>query len=110
MNPETTEYVTCSCCGKHIADTPGENLDFASRGQDTGYGHCRECFGQPPIKGEDEAAVKQRLGWAGRTFYESRFTTLRNALNADNQAKWDKCIYGKKVLIIAGLIEKGAMI
>jgi len=114
MDETTSEYVTCSCCGKGIADTPEENLDHATRGQDTGYGNCRECFGEPPAKGErvtmDEATVKRRLGWAGRTFYESRFDTVRKSLTPDNQAKWDACAYGKKVLIISQLIEKGRAI
>jgi hypothetical protein len=102
--------VTCSCCGKYIADTPEENLDFETRGQDAGYGHCRECFGEPTVKGTDEAAVKKRLGWAGQIFYESRFDTVRKALNPENQSKWDKCSYAKKVLLIGQMIEKGQMI
>lgn len=111
MKPETTvEYVTCSCCGKHVADTPEENGDFNERGQDTGYGHCRECFGDPSVKGTYDESVKQRLGWAGRTFFEARFDRVRKALNPENQAKWDKCSYAKKVAVIGQMIEKGNMI
>jgi hypothetical protein len=111
------DWVICSCCGHHIPDTPERNRDFHERGQDTGYGRCTECFGEPPPAGapgkgllEDDEAVKKRLGWAGRTFYEARFDTICKALKPEQQADWDTKSYGKKVLIVGKFIEKGYMI
>jgi len=106
----TGEWVTCSCCGKDMHDTPEENLDFNERGQDTGYGHCRECFGEPEAKGTSEAAVKRRLGWAGKVFYETRFESLAKALKPEQRAKFEAMPYSKKVVIIGKMIEKGYMV
>jgi hypothetical protein len=115
--PEYTgEWVTCSCCGKDVHDTPETNRDFEERGQDTGYGHCTDCFGERTRdKGRlvgpvTEAIVKRRLGWAGRVFYETRFETLAKALSGEAREKFEAMPYPKKVTIIARMIEKGFMV
>lgn len=134
MNYEKTrndgdEILTCTCCGTGIHDTPEEN---ASHGEepyphDTGFGACRECFGEEvveesaserPIRARrpkkasemTDAEFKRSLGWAGRTFYEARFEALEKSLNEANREKFAKLPYKKKVAVVAGLVEKGAMI
>lgn len=115
--PQTTEreWVQCSCCGKDVLDTPETNLDYHDRLQDTGFGRCTECFGDPkPLpkkKGlPSESQCKKRLGWAGQMFYESRFEAIRDKLTPENQAKWDACPYAKKILIVGQFIKKGQMV
>ena len=113
----TGEWVTCSCCGRDIHDTPETNLDYHERGQDTGYGHCTDCFGEPPKPEEKptgklrtEAECKRQLGWAGQVFYEARFDTLRKSLKGKQLEHFESMPYAKKLIIVARLIEKGYMI
>lgn len=106
------EWVRCSCCGNDIPDDAECNVDFGKvpNPHDTGYGMCVECGGDKTFKGIDEAACKKRLGWAGRTFYEARFEILEKKLSEKNAEKFKAMPYSKKLVIVAGLIEKGAMI
>ena len=114
----TGEWVTCSCCGKDVHDTPEANRDFETRGSDTGYGHCVECFGEPPKPdakptGElpsSEAACKRRLGWAGRMFYNTRIGQLEKALTGTAQEKFKAMPYPKKIIVIGKMVERGYMI
>ena len=98
-------YVECSCCGKSIPNTKKHNVAHGTGKCDKGFGHCRECFGDPKAD-----SFKKQLGWGMQMFYEARFDTVRKALSPENVEKWDKLSYEKKCLMIAGLVEKGAMI
>lgn len=106
------EWLNCSCCGKSIRDTADENRDHGAQPNphDAGYGMCIDCGGDKTLKGHDEATVKRRLGWAGQTFYEARFGTIRRSITPTNRAKFDAMTYAKKLVIVAGLIEKGVLI
>jgi hypothetical protein len=109
---DEAEWLTCACCGKGIRDNAAENVDFGKvpNFNDTGFGSCVECFGDKTLKGHDEPTIRKRLGWAGEVFYDSRIETLGKKLNPGNAAKFAEMPYAKKVVVIAGLVEKGAMI
>jgi hypothetical protein len=107
--------VTCSCCGKGIRDNAEDNADFNTRGQDQGFGMCRECGGEDPGTWENaskmtEAEFKKKQGWGLTTFYEARMAPFRNALNAQNQAKWDALPYWKKCYLLQHAVEDGLII
>jgi hypothetical protein len=115
------EYLTCTCCGKGIRNTREENASFGEEPcpHDTGFGACRDCYGEEPTpepvagkpkKPPTDAEVKRRLGWAGRTFYEARFEVVAKGLNEVNRAKFEAMSYGKKVVVIAGLVRRGVII
>jgi len=112
------ERLTCTCCGSGVRDTPDEN---ASHGEspyphDNGFGLCVECGGDKsagagkPARDLTDAEVKKRLGWQGTIFYEARIAVVRERLNDANRAKFDAMTYGKKVVVVAGLVEKGVLI
>lgn len=109
---ESDGWVRCSCCGSDIPDDAEHNVDFGTvpNPHDNGFGMCVECGGDKKAEGHTEADVKRRLGWAGRTFYEARFEVLAKNLNPNNAAKFAALPYAKKVVIVAQLVEKGAMI
>jgi hypothetical protein len=102
-----SEILTCSCCGRGLRDNAEENSDFGQvpYPHDTGFGTCIDCGGDKKSKD-----FKQRLGWAGRTFFEARFDAARNALKDDQKTRWDSLSYERKVAFIAKMIEKGNMI
>ena len=110
MSTKLYSYVSCSCCGKGISDTPEDNLDYHERGQDVGYGRCRECFGNPEADISTDEGFKDSLGWAGECFYETRIDILNDKLTGKSLEKFQESSYRKKCAIIAGLIEKGVMI
>lgn len=112
-------WIICSCCGKGHQDTPEENVDFHTRGQDKGFGLCVDCYGQPESDFQDikeaeeqggEAAVEKLMGWANWTFYQARFTILSDALNEENQVKFEALPIWKKVSLIQDAIKEGMMI
>jgi len=108
MTTETSpELLTCSCCGKGVWNTPEENTHYGEvpYPDDNGFGMCRECGGDD--KAED---IQDKLGWAGRCFFEARFDVVRRGLNPENQVKWDRWSYEKKVAMVTRLVEKGTMI
>jgi hypothetical protein len=83
-------WIICSCCGKGHQDTPEENVDFHTRGQDKGFGLCVDCYGQP----------------------ESDFQDIKEAeaLNEENQVKFEALPIWKKVSLIQDAIKEGMMI
>ena len=101
------ERLTCTCCGSGVRDTPDENVSHGESPypHDAGFGLCVECGGD-----KKAGDIRQRLGWAGTTFYEARFKTLRERLSEPNRRHFDAMPYERKVRIVARLIEKGAMI
>ncbi len=101
------EIVTCSCCGRGLRDNAEENVDYGKvpNPHDTGFGMCRECGGDPKA-----ADVRKRMGWAACAFYDARIDVLKEQLNEDHKKRFDALPYEKKVVLIARLIEKGAMI
>ena len=108
-------YLACSCCGKGITNTPEQNTDYVDgvtcHPHDVGYGMCKECGGDPQAKGDDEVAVKERLGWALTAFIDARIPLVRRALTDPVKlAKFDGFSYLKKVQFIQKCIEKGLMI
>jgi hypothetical protein len=114
---EFGEILNCSCCGSGVPNTPEGNVSFADAPypHDTGYGLCRECGGEPVPAGKkasemSEAELRKSLGWASCTFFDARIDVLLKKLNEANRTKFEKMSYAKKVAVVAGLIEKGAMI
>src|SRR6266436_9304383 len=94
---EQPKYVTCSGCGEMIEDSTDQNASFGMEPypQDQGFGMCFACGGDPH---SDD--IHARLGWAGRTFYETRMSIVRERLSPENRAKFDEMDYGWKVAFI----------
>lgn len=112
-------WVRCSCCGQDIPDDEEHNASFGEipNPHDTGFGMCIDCGGdkkagldEPKDKPLTESAVKRRLGWAGRMFYEARFETLGKSLRPDLAEKFQAMTYAKKVTIVSRMVERGLMI
>jgi hypothetical protein len=117
MCEQERDWVRCSCCGKDIPDDAEHNADFGEdpNPHDVGFGMCIECGGDKrvtakPGKKLTDAQVKKKLGWAGTMFYEARFDVLEKQLRPELAEKFRAMSYAKKVLIVAGMIEKGHMI
>jgi hypothetical protein len=107
--------VSCSCCGRGIRDNAEENCDFNTRGQDQGFGMCRECGGEDPGTWGDaskmtEEEFKKKQGWALTTFYDARMEPFRSRLNAKNQATWDTLPYWKKCYLLENAVKDGLII
>jgi hypothetical protein len=102
-------WVRCSCCGQDMPDDAEHNTDFGviPNPHDNGYGMCLDCGGDKRETALTEAAIKRRLGWAGRMFYEARFEVLEKKLRPDLAEKFRAMTYGKKIVVVAGLVEKG---
>lgn len=109
MNAEKV-YVTCSCCGALIGDNADENVNFGTGHDDVGMGACVECFGDKRVAGDDEPAVRKRLGWAGEAFYDARIKMLKEKLSPENSAKFSAMTYAKQVCLVARMVERGAII
>ena len=111
------DWVRCSCCGKDIPDDDEHNTDHGAdpNPHDVGFGMCVDCGGDKRVtptvgKKLTDAQVKRKLGWAGRMFYEARFDVLEKQLRPELAEKFRAMSYAKKMLIVAGMIEKGHMI
>lgn len=104
---EENEIITCGCCGRGLQNNAEENTHYGQvpYPDDNGFGMCVECGGD-----KKSADFRKRLGWAGETFFDARISVLKKKLNQDNSAKFAAMSYEKQVVIIARLIEKGAMI
>ena len=72
---------------------------------DQGFGMCFECGGDP-----DSDDILTRLGWAGRTFFETRMSIVRVHLKPEKRAKFDAMDYERKVAFISRCIERGLLI
>ena len=110
---EEDTLVACSCCGKWVEDTEAANTDFSKvpYPHDVGFGMCKECGGDKSVKDiKSEEGVKKKMGWAMQTFCEARFDVIRKSLKPENRAKWDRCTYAKKVMVVLGFVEKGSII
>lgn len=112
------DMITCGCCGKGILNTPAENTHYgiSPYPDDTGFGMCVECGGDKTIVPDaqthiyTEAQVRKKLGWAGCAFYDTRIELLQNKLTETNKTKFNAMSFERKVLIIAKMVERGAMI
>jgi hypothetical protein len=112
--------LSCTCCGSGIEDSSAQNVDFGKQPNphDEGYGLCHDCGGdnRAPLPTTTDGSkkrkkkIRKRLGWATSTFFEARFDTVRSALSLENQTKWDRCSYEKKIAVIAQFVEKGLII
>lgn len=116
---ESLTHVSCSCCDEMIAAHDAkENVAVLVEPYpcDEGFGWCKDCFGddaalKPGSKEPlTEAQVRKALGWAGEAFYDARVEVLNKKLNPKNLERFQAMSYARKVIVIAGLIEKGAMI
>jgi hypothetical protein len=110
------EWLSCSCCGKGVEDTPEDNVAHGEvpYPYDTGFGMCVECGGDRTISAEeaakDEKDLRKKMGWAGTMFFDARGDTLREKLNEETLPKFEALPYRKKVAVISKMIEKGHMI
>ena len=104
---EQPVYVECSCCGESIEDSTDQNASFGLEPypHDQGFGMCFECAGDP-----DSDDILTRLGWAGRTFFETRMSIVREHLKPEKRAKFDAMDYERKVAFISRCIERGLLI
>ena len=100
-------WLLCSCCRTFIADTPEENVCFGIQPypHDDGFGECLKCFGNSAAK-----EFREQLGWAGRTFYDSRIEIVRGCLSPQKQKEFDELSYERKVIFIGRAIERGLLI
>ena len=116
-------WVKCSCCGQDHLDTPEQNADYYDRGQDNGFGRCPDCYGSQgadadftfgDIKELDETqgedAVWELLGWAQKSFYQSRFEVLAGALSDENAEHFRGLPLWKKLTLIQDAVKEGMMI
>ena len=116
-------WVTCSCCGNIHGDTPEENCDFHSRGQDRGFGRCTGCFGSEGAnadftlgdikeleESQGEDAVWKLIGWAEMQFYLSRFEVLAKSLNETNSEKFRGLPLWKKLSLVQDAVTEGMII
>ena len=101
------EWVTCSCCGRAMQDTPRANVSFDETPypHDCGYGLCVECGGDVKAKN-----ARKRLGWAACAFYDARIAMLLERLSDTNRARFKAMSYERKCAVVAGLVEKGTII
>ena len=104
---EQPVYVTCSCCGKLIEDSTDQNASFGMEPypHDQGLGMCFACGGDPH---SDD--FHTRLGWAGRKFFETRMSIVRERLKPEKRTKFDALDYERKVAFIGRRIERGLLI
>ncbi len=72
---------------------------------DDGFGECLKCFGNSAAK-----EFREQLGWAGRTFYDSRIEIVRGCLSPQKQKEFDELSYERKVIFIGRAIERGLLI
>jgi len=87
-----TDYVTCSCCGTRIEDTPEANVDHDARCHDAGFGVCAPC-----------------AEWQFKKFFAPIFAKVRSSLNEENQAKWDSYTDGTRAEIVAQMVDEGVL-
>jgi hypothetical protein len=116
---EDGDFIICGCCGAMIHHTKEENVHYGREPypDDNGFGMCRGCGGMqghpdkpeeyPDVNNEEE--VKEAMGWAACCFYETRFDTIRGALNEKNRKNWDGLSYLKKVRIVQMFLEDGTL-
>ena len=97
----------CVFAPNEIADTPEENVCFGIQPypHDDGFGECLKCFGNPAAK-----EFREQLGWAGRTFYDSRIEIVRGCLSPQKQKEFDELSYERKVIFIGRALERGLLI
>ena len=107
LTMEENDIITCGCCGRGLRHNAKENNHFGQEPypDDIGMGMCVACGGD-----KSSANTRERLGWAGCTFYDARIEVLSDNLNPENKAKFESMPYEKKIVIIGKLIERGAMI
>lgn len=98
-------WLTCTCCGTGLRDTPEENADYGKHSFDVGFGMCRGCGGDPKAK-----TLRKRMGWASCTFFDARIKILAEKLSEKSRTHFLGLSYQKKCRIIEGLITKGMMI
>src|SRR6202162_4064970 len=96
-------YLDCSCCGKLIENSTDQNASFGLEPypHDQGFGMCFDCGGDP--QSDD---IRTQLGWAGRTFFETRMSIVREHLNPENRAKFDAMNYERKVAFIGRVFHE----
>ena len=100
-------YGTCSCCGELIEDSTDQNASFGMEPypHDQGFGMCFACGGDP--QSDD---IRAQLGWAGRKFFETRMSIVRERLKPEKRTKFDALDYEREVAFIGRCIERGLLI
>ena len=104
-------WLTCTCCGSGIRDTPDENVSHNEQPNphDVGYGLCVPCGGDKKSRGLSERATRKRIGWAGEVFFDARIKLLLEKLNEKNAEEFRRRSYASKVAMVTQLIEKGVL-
>lgn len=104
-------WLVCSCCGAGIRDTKRENVSHGMipYPHDLGFGMCRECGGDDEAEGDDDAAVRRRLGWAGEMFYDARIEIVQEKLSAPNAEKFRAMPLRRKIAFVNKAIGRGLM-
>lgn len=107
----TDVWLSCSCCGSGIRDTPEENVSHGERPDphDVGYGLCVRCGGDKKSRGISEKATRKRIGWAAEVFYDPRIKILMQKLNEKNAEEFRRRSYASKIVIIMELVKKGVL-
>lgn len=82
----------CGCCGNSMEDTPEENMDYESRGQDVGYGICTKC-----------------AQWQVDKMFDRYKKQFRASLNADNRTLFDALPRDKQQDLFFAAIEEGVI-
>lgn len=90
----------CSCCGVMALEEDG-SLPEADEGDEM----CLSCGGDP-----EAGTTRKKMGWAACCFFDARVPIIRERLSVENQPKWDKIEYWRKVSFITKQIEAGNMI
>ena len=89
---EEGQWLTCSCCGTGIRNTAEENMDYETGARDEGFGTCSGC-----------------ADWSFHLVMDPIFKKVRDALNPQNQAKFDAMDDGRKAHIVQKLVDKGTL-
>jgi len=93
MKSKNEEWLTCSCCGNGLRNTPEENADYGMNSFDNGFGMCMACG-----------------DWSYTIFMEARFPIVEKLLKPEQLEKWKTWTFNMKAKLVGKLIEKGAII
>jgi hypothetical protein len=105
-NPADPDWMRCTCCGTPLRDTATENCSHGRvpYPHDRGFGLCRRCGGDPT-----SLTDAGRMGWAARTFVESRIARLAKGFTPATRARLLALPVSHQTEVVFRLLEHGPL-